>query len=458
MSDTAIAINRFGLGAKPNQNIVSNPQQWLLHQLKVYQANSSAWQTHETTETIVAAFYQRKQKTMGSDKAAKQSMRKAFNQDVRKRYRAAVNMRLNSALQTDTPFVERLVHFWANHFAVSADNPRMRALVSRLEVDAIRPHVLGDFKTMLMAVEQHPAMLVYLNQVNSIGPNSKVGLRANKKKPERNRGLNENLAREIMELHTLGVRSGYTQDDVIALAKALTGWSVDNGKLGQRATKGKHGFVFRTNIHEPGSRKLLGKHYAASGLSQAELILSDLALSRHTAKHIAIKLARHFVADHPPEALIKQLTDTFMRTQGDLSSVYKTLIAAPEAWQAAPAKFKTPWEWTVSALRGLGVQQVHGNKVMQGLQILGQPVWKPGSPAGYADTSAAWVSPNALLRRVEIAQRIAKSWGAKLDSRRLAPDILLGALSDETKTAIERSESAQSGLALLLVSPEFLRR
>jgi uncharacterized protein (DUF1800 family) len=301
-------------------------------------------------------------------------------------------------------------------------------------------------------------MLVYLNQVNSIGPHSKAGIRANQKKPTLNRGLNENLAREIMELHTLGVRSGYTQNDVTAFARALTGWNVQKGKQRRNDIAQANGFAFRSNMHEPGSRTLLQQQYPQQGLSQAEAILSDLAISPHTAKNIATKLVRHFVADNPPRALVEQLTNTFERSQGDLSSVYRELINAVEAWQPAPAKFKSPWAWAVSALRGLDINSIDDEKLAQYFDQLGQPIWKPGSPAGYADTSAAWLSPSALLRRIEVAQRIAKTLGAQADGRTLAPKLLLGGLSQATQTAIARSESATSGLALLFVSPEFLRR
>ncbi len=207
MSNVAIAYNRFGLGAQPSAVQTVNPKQWLIRQLDVDQAASHAWQKHPKTDAIIRQYFKRDNAKF-ANKNRKQEMQKSMRKGARQHYTAAVGMRMNSALTTTTPFVERLVHFWANHFAVSVDKPQMLQLASGLEVDAIRPHVLGNFKTMLMAVEKHPAMLVYLNQFNAIGSNSPAGLRANKRKPSRKRGLNENLAREIMELHPLGVRSG----------------------------------------------------------------------------------------------------------------------------------------------------------------------------------------------------------------------------------------------------------
>ncbi len=350
------------------------------------------------------------------------------------------------------------MHFWANHFAVSIEKPAIADLAGAFEFEAIRPNILGNFKDLLFAVEQHPAMLLYLDQAKSIGPNSKAGSRSAEKQPDKKRGLNENLAREILELHTLGVRSGYTQADVTEFARALTGWSIAGMGKDKAVSADKNGFVFRPQLHEPGERNMMGKTYSQSGKAQAEAILTDLAHSQATATHLATKLARHFVNDTPSESLVSKLTQAYMSSNGDLSKVYRALIDAPESWLAAPAKFKTPWEWLISSLRGLGRQNLDNIKIAQILNQLGQQTWKPGSPAGFDDIAATWAAPNALLRRVELAQRLVAPLGDKLDARVLADKVLLGAVSDQTKTAISRSESASTGLALLLVSPEFLRR
>ena len=307
-----------------------------------------------------------------------------------------------------------------------------------------------------MAVEHHPAMLIYLNQIQSIGPNSPAARQAALRNPGSARGLNENLAREIMELHTLGVRSGYSQADVTEFARALTGWNVAAQDL--RDNGNADDFAFRPNLHEPGPRQILGKTYPQAGADQAQAALVDFAHAPATASHIATKLARHFGGDTPPPALVDRLAGSFTASHGDLPTLYRTLIASPEPWAARPLKFKTPWEWTVSALRGLGRDQI-GQLQMAGVQSqLGQPVWKPGSPAGWDDTAASWAAPDALLRRVEYAQRLVAPVAANLDARALGPKLMPAAFSPATQEQIARAESPASALALLLVSPDFLRR
>lgn len=457
MTSAAIAVNRFGLGAIAGESAPSNPKQWLHEQLNRYNPSPSAWVKQPHTDTLIKNYLALKANKPDS-KAKKKMMRRSFNRDTRKAYDAAVNMRMQSAITTNTPFVERLVHFWANHFAISIEKADVRYLAAAYELDAIRPFVLGNFKDLLMAAEKHPAMLLYLNQANSIGPNSRMAVKVNNRRPQKSRGLNENLAREILELHTLGVRSGYTQSDVTEFAKALTGWSTYGRTKGKNVSLGKHGFIFREVVHEPGIRTVLGKRYAQKGLQQAEAVLEDLANSKETAQHLATKLARHFVSDNPPQSLVKQLADAYMQNQGNLSSMYRVLIEAPEAWAPYPSKFKTPWEWLVSILRSTQQTTFRRIKVAQVMKQLGHPIWSPGSPAGYDDLSASWLAPNALLRRVEVAQRLASLFNDQFDARLLGQSILLGAMSKETQTEIKQSESSVSGLALLFVSPEFLRR
>jgi len=467
MSAAAIAANRFGLGTSlTSDNVPTDAKKWLASQFEQYQTMPNPWANQRKTSEIVADLVQYQMQTRNTNSNDKESVKRDFRRDVHDDYLAAVKARAETALTTTTPFIERLVHFWANHFAISVEKPAVTDLAGAFELEAIRPYILGSFKDLLFAVEKHPAMLLYLDQVNSIGPNSRAAERLSARDLNKKRGLNENLAREILELHTLGVRSGYTQTDVTEFARALTGWSVagvGNGK-DKNSIEGTNGFVFRPQIHEPGSRTIMGKTYGIgktynqSDIAQAEAVLADLATAQATATHIATKLARHFAGDTPPATLVDKLSKTFTSSGGNLSSVYRTLIDAPEAWQPAPAKFKTPWEWLISSLRGLGKQNLDGINSAQILNQLGQPVWKPGSPAGYDDIADTWAGPNALLRRVEIAQRLAAPYGDKLDARVLADKILAGSISAATKTAIGRSESATTGLALLLVSPEFLRR
>lgn len=456
LSAAAIAINRFGLGVHLNQPVRNiSPKQWLLLQMEQYNPKPSVWNTQRSSASIVKNNSQMQMTNMR--KADKQAARNAMRKKARNEYNQAIQARALSALNTNTPFIERLVHFWANHFAISTDKPAVRALAGAYELEAIRPFVVGNFKDMLFAVEKHPAMLLFLDQAKSIGPNSKAGARRNKRKPDKKTGLNENLAREILELHTLGVRSGYQQQDVTELAKALTGWTIAN-KRNRALITGSNGFAYQPNTHEPGTRTILGKTYRQTGMAQAEAILHNLSTHPATATHIATKLARHFTSDQPPQSLIKTLSEAFLKSNGNLKAVYTALIDAPEVWQATDMKFKTPWEWLISSLRGLGQSNLNKVKVAQVLKQLNQPVWQPGSPAGYDDIAASWTSPNALMRRVELAQRYSAFIGRRLDARELADQLLLGGASTDTITQIKRAESAKTALALLLVCPEFLRR
>jgi uncharacterized protein (DUF1800 family) len=456
MSASAIALNRFGLGARPDEPTPADPPRWLLSQLDAYQALPAPWQPVPRSSALVQTWLAQQRAVRQAPDGEKSGVREAYLRQARGHHVEAVGARASSALQSAAPFVERLVHFWSNHFAVSVDKLLVVGLAGGFEADAIRPHVQGRFEDLLLAVVRHPAMLLYLDQAQSIGPGSRAGLRSAARQ-QRQRGLNENLAREILELHTLGVRSGYTQDDVTEFARALTGWTLPGDEAPQ--TDQAALFRFVPALHEPGARTVLGRAYAEGGEQQARAILHDLATAPATARHIAAKLARHFVADDPPPALVQRLADTFQRTAGDLPSLYRELVAAPEAWQPAPAKFKSPWEWAVSGLRALGRRELPGTQAGNLLNQLGQPVWRPGSPAGYDDVTATWAAPDALLRRVEVAQRLATQAGDTVDARALAPRVLPGgALGADTAGAIARADSGGTALALLLLSPEFLRR
>lgn len=461
MSPTAIALNRFGLGARPGDTL-ADPQRWLIDQFSRFETRPAGYAALDDAGAVLARYREAQQANRrmarqdedANPRVALKVGRRDFRADVQALYRAGVQARADSALATEAPFVERMVHFWANHFCVSADNAQVTAYAGAFERDAIRPHVLGRFSDMVLAVEQHPAMLIYLNQFQSIGPGSKAASR----NPDRKRGLNENLAREIMELHTLGVRSGYTQGDVTEFARALTGWTVDGLGAGRAGVGDPNRFVFRAALHEPGARTILGKRYNQDGEAQARAALMDFAYSPATATHVATKLARHFAGDELPAAIVARLAESFTTSKGDLPTVYRTLIASPETWIPTPTKFKTPWEWTISALRGIGREQV-GQMQIAALQTqLGQRVWKPGAPTGWDDVAASWVGSDALLRRVEVAQRLAAPQGESVDARLLARKLMPGSLSAATSDQIARSESPAGALALMLVSPEFLRR
>lgn len=483
----AIAMNRFGLGARPDGTPPADPRRWLLDQFDSYEPLPAAWRDQPGAVALTTRFGEERMQGLDSaaagagrangagtnevspttpeqtmNRPANQIARRAVNRAIRREgvevYRSAVNARLSSALQTETPFVERLAHFWSNHFAISVDKPVVAGLAGSFEMEAIRPHVLGKFEDMLVAVEQHAAMQIFLDQVRSVGPASRAALRADQRDPSHKRGLNENLAREIMELHTLGVRTGYTQTDVTEFARALTGWSVAGMRGPQPGNAAPGAFVFRPALHEPGTRTVMGRQYDQDDERQALEILHDLAHAPATSRHIAYKLACHFVADTPPPVLVDRLAQAFEQSGGDLPTVYRVLVESPQAWANTDTKFKTPWEWAISSMRALGWRERGELNAAPLLTQLGQPVWRPGSPAGYDDIAASWAAPDALVRRVEVAQRLAARVGDRLDPRSLGAAILPGALTAPTANAVAHAESAQTAVALLLVSPDFLRR
>lgn len=364
-------------------------------------------------------------------------------------YRAEALAKIRHACLARAGFVERLVAFWSNHFCISvAKSQFSRVTAGAFEREAIRPHVLGTFKDMLLAVESHPAMLHYLDNAQSIGPNSKEGLKAHK-------GLNENLAREIMELHTLGVDGGYTQEDVTSLAKILTGWS----SIGPQGKNGEPGtFFFNANTHEPGNISLLGAAFPEGGFEQGQAALTSLTQHPSCAKFIASKFAASFVSDQPSPALVNHLAGVFQASQGDLKALTLALIEADEAWSAAASKFKTPYEFLISVNRGLDRVPEDPGQFLNGLNTLGMPLWAPPGPNGYADTFAAWAAPEAMKLRLDVAAQIAAQLKDPPN-----PSLLFDALygdfaSQPARQAVARAETPQQGLAILFMSPEMQQR
>jgi uncharacterized protein (DUF1800 family) len=359
-------------------------------------------------------------------------------------YRDEAKARIDAALAAEIGFVERLTWFWSNHFCVSADKGGVRELAGAYEREAIRPHVLGRFADMLLAVEAHPAMLVYLDNARSIGPDSPAGRRTGK-------GLNENLAREILELHTLGVRTVYSQADVTRFANVITGWTLVPPRL-------EHGgeFNFNANMHEPGEQTLIGKVLPDEAFEQGRAALLMLARHPATAHHIAAKLVRHFVSDRPVPALADRIAKRFIDTDGDLKEVAKTLVTAPESWSMADRKLKRPGEWIVTALRCAGAPAPDIGVVIQAQNLLGEPLWRPAAPAGFSDDDAAWI--DGLAERLDIANSFARRLGDTVDPD-AAVEAGLGPLAtEETRTAVRRAESRPQALTLLFMAPEFQRR
>jgi uncharacterized protein (DUF1800 family) len=354
--------------------------------------------------------------------------------------------RLAAAAAADIGFVERLVWFWSNHFCISASKGGgVLQLAGAYEREAIRAHVLGRFADMLRAVETHPAMLLYLDNARSTGPSSPAGRAGSK-------GLNENLAREILELHTLGVRTGYSQADVTHFANVITGWTI----VPPRHELPRAGeFTFEPRMHEPAAEQVLGRSYPNEGFEQGRAVL--LALARHpaTARHIAGKLARHFVADEPPPALVDKLAKRFLETQGNLKEVAKALLTAPESWSLPRQKLKRPGEWVVGMLRAADVDTPDIRPVLQAQNLLGEPLWRPPAPNGFADKEAAWI--DGLPQRLDIANQLARR-AARSDPKALIGEVLGPLASADTRQTIDRAESRPQALALLFMTPEFQRR
>jgi uncharacterized protein (DUF1800 family) len=377
--------------------------------------------------------------TAGAGKPADDAAPPPLPQQI---FLAEAKARIAAARDAEIGFAERLVWFWSNHFCISRDTSPMAGGYER---EAIRPHILGPFVDLLLAADSHPAMLLYLNDAQSIGPDSVAGI-------NRGKGLNENFAREILELHTLGVRTGYTQADVVNFAEALTGWTlrppVSDPDIGGE-------FVFIPRAHEPGAQTVLGKSYPDTGVEQGRAVLKDLARRPATATHIATKLAIHFVADDPPPALIDRLARKFHDTDGDLKEVALALIAASEAWAPQQAKIKHPGEWLVAAVRATGLEG-ETRRFVGAQTLLGEPLWRPPAPKGFPDDNAAWL--DGLAERLEIANAIAQRVGPNLDPTTVT-DTALGPLaSADTRQAVARAESRPQGMTLALMAPEFLRR
>ena len=369
--------------------------------------------------------------------------RRAVPQQI---YLDEARARIHGALGAEIGFVERLVWFWSNHFCVSADKGNVRAICGAFEREAIRSHVLGHFSQMLLAAESHPAMLIYLDNARSLGPESVAGIR-------QRRGLNENLAREILELHTLGVRSSYTQEDVARFANVITGWTVISPR--QDPVRGGE-FTFNSRMHQPGAKTVLGRSYPDEGFGQGRAVLATLAQHPATATHLAGKFARHFVADVPPPDLVEGLARRFTETRGDLKELAKALVTAPQSWETPRNKLKRPGEWIIGALRAANVTPPDIGPVMQAHNLLGEPLWRPPAPKGFPDETAPWL--DGLAQRLDVANSFARRFGGQVDPREVFEQVLAPLASNETRQVVLRAESRSQALALLLMAPEFQRR
>ena len=463
--DAVIAANRFGLGARPGElnAAASDPRDWLRDQVRGKRDLPAEIRALPSSATAFERYQQGQQERREArQKAERDEIAKKVMESIRQKlvpmYQDQVAARYRVATHTQEPFRERLVHFWTNHFAVSADKPQVLALAGAFENEAIRPHLDGSFADMLLAVESHPAMILYLDNQASMGPNSKLAA-GRARRTGRQLGLNENLAREILELHTLGVSGGYTQTDVTAFAHALTGWSVGAGPQADATFDDDTGlFVFRGVTHEPGAQTILGKRHSQDGVEQARSVLKDLARHPATATHVATKLVRHFVADTPPQGAVDKIAKIFRDTDGNLPQLHAALVDLPEGWASQPQKFKTPHDFVVSTFRMFDFVPAQPQQILAPFQMLGQRPYAPGSPAGWPDIASQWDGPDALLNRIEWSSQLGARIGKRAEPLKLGDASLGAGLSERTRQAIARAESAAQGITLLLASPDFQRR
>jgi len=452
---TFVAATLFGMGAGPGdaERIGADPRGWLVEQLRaqpVPPALSQLGNTADLFERFRAVRAMRKaEQAARADGAAAAApaiaAMPAMGKPLRDIYFAEVGARTRLAASAAAPLCERLVQFWSNHFTVSIARPEVLAIAGSFEREAIRPHVAGRFREMLGAVAMHPAMLLYLDNAQSIGPNSIAGRR-------RDKGLNENLAREMLELHTLGVDGGYTQSDVTQFARILTGWTLEHGPDGPRAR-----FLFEPRFHEPGPKTLLGATVREGGQMEGVQMLDVLARHPSTARFIATKLVRHFVADDPPRAAVDAVAASFRETNGDLAAAMRTLIARPEAWDPPLAKLRTPNDLVTGTLRALGNPPLDDKAIHHSLALLGQAPFAAPSPAGWPDRADAWLGPEALMRRIEWARLVANRMG-RADAMQFAEMTIAPVMGAATRQSIEDAPDPREAVTMWLASAEFERR
>jgi uncharacterized protein (DUF1800 family) len=379
------------------------------------------------------------------------------------------------AVYTERQLAEQLSDFWFNHFNIFVYKDLDRWYLIPYERDAIRPHVLGKFRDLLEATAKSPAMLFYLDNSSSADPHAfdrlklhPVHARPGEKLPPigGKRGLNENYGRELMELHTLGVDGGYKQQDVIEVARAFTGWTIESPRENPA-------FYFDDRIHDPDPKRVLGKKIKAGGIKDAEQVLDLLVKDKHTAHHIALELAEHFVSDDPPPALVARMAKTFEKSKGDIRAVMTTMIYSPEFWSRAAfrAKVKTPFELVASTARALGADVDQPMQLAQWVSRIGEPLYQCLTPNGYSDKAATWVSTGALLNRmnfavaltsnkvrgaqVDINSLVGTDLGAnsKLALERVETEFLAGQVSDSTHATLEKEMTEPRILGAKLDDP-----
>lgn len=440
-----IARNRFGLGARVGDPRLSDRKGWLIDQLNG--VPPSLIRPAPTDQEVTAAYNAYMSAIRRKDQTDLES---AATGARRLMVREVLNL-LNTQVTSKRPFAERWIAFWTNHLCVSSSTEtRLSTLIGAYERQAIRPNVFGAYEDLLLASARHPAMLLYLDNTESVGPNSAAMRRGARR---RHTDLNENYARELLELHTVGVHGGYDQEDIRQLAAILTGWNL-KGVAGM--ADGPLSFRFSENLHEPGSKIVLGVKYQESGESEGVNVIRDLARRPATAEFIATRLVRHFVSDDPPPAAVANIRTVWLDTSGDLRSVAIAIVELEEAWSPEHRKFRTPQDWVVAVLRAMNVRQVD-QSVPQMIRNLRQQVWAPSAPTGYKDGLSDWSDPDSLMNRAEAARALATE--LQSDGTPNPRDLvqILALNEDDPMCEIMADESIENSerLALCFASPAF---
>ena len=440
-----IAFQRFGLGPKPGgpERIGADPKAALLDELD-----------RPSAALISSPGLPGYRKACASSQRDFERPYAVFQEERR--------ARVKQALKPEIGLLERLVTFWSNHFSMTVWKDQViLGTIGQLERDVIRPNVLGSFTDMLLGVMCHPAMIAYLDNDDSIGPRSPIG-------KSWGAGFNENLAREVMELHTIGAGGGYTEADVTAFARILTGWSYVRGWEADNEWNGGNDenrgqFIFRADWHEPGGIELMGKRYPAAGQDQGEAVLRDLAVHPKTAEHLAFKLVLHFLTDAPTPAMVEPVAEAFRASGGDLGATTRALVALPEAWSLPLKKLRTPYEIAIAQFRATGTGFPKDDTVWaftEPLRALDNLPWEYGPPDGFPDETAAWLNPDAMRVRLDTSLLFVDIFGED-DwplAGELARDLFDGALSQPSKVALRKPADNRAAMALLLMLPEFQRR
>lgn len=511
----AIAVHRFGMGARPGElaRVARDPEKWLLDQISAEQRLPPQFDGFPDTAAYYVGYVERyrergawlrEQKQFSEDSKDYNQLARliqrqsgSFAAYYREAWMLEFAARFNVAATTPTPFRERLIRFWSNHLVVPVAKQPVLLYVGSYEREVIRPHIAGRFADMLKASAQHPGMLIFLDNDKSVGPDSRFG-------KKNDVGLNENLAREILELHTLGVDGGYSQDDVIALAKGISGWTIARAGLNETSPGT---FRFREDMHQPGPVTLLGKTYREDGVARGERMLDDLAHHPATARFLATKLARHFVEDQPPEQLVSHLARVYLENDTDLGAMTRALVARPEAWGKIYSKLRQPEDYVTTVMRALDLNLLdpeikppgvydfetfdpqnrrygflYDNRenfptpeqiseypryAQVGIEIarmfnlimdMGQqPMAAPG-PQGWYDRTSDWSGADSIMKRIEFGVTMAQRSADQVEPGELVEETLGPIAGEALRTSVSRAADKAQGLALVLTSPQFQRR